>query len=464
MVGAEFAWYHAVAIVRQLVDQLIPQADEGRGGSIPDIVSLSLHANGLLRAEVKPGDSTPPVVALGSLLHHLLANRDQPAVLRLLVLQAGAAAPAISLSELVYQLGQWERPNRRELLTAVYGMLSHTPPTHPGVDSPSAMRVVSPAENVHAAQPPPPGRKRFALRFLAGLAVGGGLILVAVLLFGGIRGVSGSASATASGGEPVLLSRPVAFVGAALTAALRAGSDLIGRGEEIGPSSPGADAGDAELVPTPPSQAENRPARRERANVSPRPPATSGPPRPPATAEPPRPPATATQPRSTRMVSADSEFHRARTLFENHRYAEAVAGFDRVLQTIDDAAAGGSELRWMTNEFLTLGRALAKQEAAVAARVYTAADGDVVQPVPLGRFLPPPPSDAGADRQCAVEILIDATGSVESAKLVGSRIGARDYWWVTVAKAWHFQPATKDGRPVKFLMSIPIPDESGLPQ
>jgi hypothetical protein len=61
-----------------------------------------------------------------------------------------------------------------------------------------------------------------------------------------------------------------------------------------------------------------------------------------------------------------------------------------------------------------------------------------------------------------VQIVIDATGAVESAKLVGSRIGSRDYWWVAAAKAWRFQPATRDGRPVRFLASIPIPDDSGL--
>jgi hypothetical protein len=138
-----------------------------------------------------------------------------------------------------------------------------------------------------------------------------------------------------------------------------------------------------------------------------------------------------------------------------------VAGFERVLQMIDDGAAGASQLRWMTNEFLTLGRALAEQDAAEAARVYTAADTNVVRPVPLGVFLPPRPSDP-EDRRCAVQIIIDATGAVESAKLVGSRIGSRDYWWVAAAKAWRFQPATRDGRPVRFLASIPIPDDSGL--
>jgi hypothetical protein len=74
------------------------------------------------------------------------------------------------------------------------------------------------------------------------------------------------------------------------------------------------------------------------------------------------------------MTNAENEFRRAQALLGDHQYADAAAGFERVLQMIDDGAAGAAQLRWMTNEFLTLGRALAEQDAAAAARVYTAAD------------------------------------------------------------------------------------------
>src|SRR5690348_4298089 len=81
---------HAVAIVRQLLDQLTPQAGDVPPGGIPDLGGLSLYPNGVLRIEVDPANSTSPVVALGVLLHRLLTNRDQPGALRLLVLQASA--------------------------------------------------------------------------------------------------------------------------------------------------------------------------------------------------------------------------------------------------------------------------------------------------------------------------------------------------------------------------------------
>ena len=297
MVGTEFAWYHAVAIVRQLVDQLIPPSDDLPGENIPDVAGLSLHANGDLRAEVKPGGSTPPVVALGSLLHHLLIDRDQPAALRLLVLQASAATPTISLTELVYQLGQWERPNRRTLLNAVYAMLSEVPAQTPADVRLPAQAALSPAEQLTAAQREPRRRPWSPPRVLAGLAVGGGLIVGAVLLFAGLGGASGSASA--------LSSRSLASVGAALAPVLSGRLNLFARGRVIVARSPGADVVAVDPAVVVQAPAKQQPALPKRAVVSPRPSSANAP------------------PRTARMASAENEFRRAQALLGNHQYAEA---------------------------------------------------------------------------------------------------------------------------------------------
>ena len=34
----------------------------------------------------------------------------------------------------------------------------------------------------------------------------------------------------------------------------------------------------------------------------------------------------------------------------------------------------------------------------------------------------------------------------------------RERWWVFAAKQWVFQPALKDGKPVRFLKRIPLTD------
>jgi hypothetical protein len=436
-VGQEFAWFHAVAILRQLVDQLIPQADETSVASIPDLAGLSLDASGMLHADADRRITSPPVIALGALLHDLLVGRDQPGALRLLVVQAGASSPTITLAELVYQLGQWERPNRKALLSAVYAMLGNVPA--PAV-VPSPVTAVSPAEKEIAAQRAGTRRRSRPPSWVAaGAAIGAGLIVVvAILLLARRSGESGSVSDLSA---PAPVSVDTASVPARGSAAA-ADKASTARDKSAGSRSPGPQGRERVVAP---ASADNRVALPKRAIVSPRP---SGP---------------VTSRQTPRMTNAENEFRRAQTLLGNHRYAEAAAGFDRVLQMADGDTVDASQLRWMANEFRTLGQALAEQDAVIAARVYTAADADVVQPVALGQFLPPPPSEPGEDRRCAVQVVIDATGAVESAKLVGLRLGPRDYWWVAVAKAWRFQPATKDGRPVRFLASIPLRDESGLP-
>ena len=207
------------------------------------------------------------MVALGALLHDLLAGRDQPGALRLLVVQAGASAPTITLTELVYQLGQWERPNRKELLNAVYAMLRQRPgSTRPVVAAPPVAGV-SPAEKEIAAQRAASrSGRRVSPRVLAGAAIGGGLIVVAaVLLFASRGGASGSA--------PALSSEALPYVGAESVPA--PGSAALDR--TVGSRSSGPQGREPAVAPR--AFADNRLALPERAIVSPRP---SGPATPPS--------------------------------------------------------------------------------------------------------------------------------------------------------------------------------------
>ena len=55
-----------------------------------------------------------------------------------------------------------------------------------------------------------------------------------------------------------------------------------------------------------------------------------------------------------------------------------------------------------------------------------------------------------------IELIVATDGTVESVRLLGGPHSVHDGMFLSVAKAWQFQPASKDGRPVKFLERILI--------
>ena len=84
-------------------------------------------------------------------------------------------------------------------------------------------------------------------------------------------------------------------------------------------------------------------------------------------------------------------------------------------------------------------------------RVYSRADGLVSPPRPVRPQLPPePPFDPTVAPPTELELVIDATGLVESAKLKTPPRNITEFMLVSAAKAWIFQPAELDGHPVAY--------------
>jgi hypothetical protein len=84
-------------------------------------------------------------------------------------------------------------------------------------------------------------------------------------------------------------------------------------------------------------------------------------------------------------------------------------------------------------------------------RVYSRDDGFVSPPRPVRPQLPPePPFDPTVAPPTELELVIGATGLVESAKLQTPPRNVTEFMLVSAAKAWVFQPAELDGRPVKY--------------
>ena len=150
----------------------------------------------------------------------------------------------------------------------------------------------------------------------------------------------------------------------------------------------------------------------------------------------------------------------ARALFDGHSYAAAAAAFQHVIEMIGLEEAGGSDLRFVAGEYLALSRA---SLASLQSHVYTQGDAGVSEPVALGQFLPSAPDPSLPQSRLAVlELIIDVRGFVETARLQGEGSQYRTGWWVSAAKAWRFQPAMKDGNPVRFLKRVVVADSKPL--
>src|SRR6202049_1125726 len=108
-----FHWHEAVAIVRQLADQLTHGLSLEPQGSIPGVDGIELEPTGRLRARLDPVGTVPVVRGLGFLLHSLLADTDAPARLRLIVSQAVSEVPTFpSVERLTWELAGFRRAGR----------------------------------------------------------------------------------------------------------------------------------------------------------------------------------------------------------------------------------------------------------------------------------------------------------------------------------------------------------------
>ena len=175
-------------------------------------------------------------------------------------------------------------------------------------------------------------------------------------------------------------------------------------------------------------------------------------------------------------VLVQREYAHAKAAFDRQDFAAAAAEFDRVLLSLDDSALGDAaripplaDLRTLATGFRDLSaRAAAPPPAPAPApvvaaappkvikEVYSTAEAGVTPPVIVKQSLPPFPRDLVSRGGGVLEVLINQTGSVESA-IMRSPINPRyDSIVLLAARAWKYQPAMVDGTPVKFRKFINI--------
>lgn len=185
-------------------------------------------------------------------------------------------------------------------------------------------------------------------------------------------------------------------------------------------------------------------------------------------------------------AAAQQLYTAARTDYENKKYDAAAAGFKQALQVIteigpDAQTATLVDLKELSSGFATLADAKSAALAApppasaapapaafVAGRIgpafYTLADIDVTPPVVVQQQIPPWTFTAYAPNRVfsgTLEVLIDEKGSVETATLAEPVWPPYDLTLLSAAKRWQYQPALREGKPVKFKRTLVINIEPG---
>jgi outer membrane biosynthesis protein TonB len=94
-------------------------------------------------------------------------------------------------------------------------------------------------------------------------------------------------------------------------------------------------------------------------------------------------------------------------------------------------------------------------EAGFSGRVFSELDEGVSTPRPLQPMLAVAvPRGFGREDLGVAEYIVDHRGYVESVKLIKESSRFQDRMVLSVIKAWRFEPAYKDGQPVRYRQSI----------
>jgi hypothetical protein len=178
--------------------------------------------------------------------------------------------------------------------------------------------------------------------------------------------------------------------------------------------------------------------------------------------------------------------------YEGRNYSVAAGMFKRLFSVLDDPDISGqagtlADLRELADGFLKLSEqkvgeaapaplsgpaaaaapsSQAPANAATAPRAaatvsYTALDAGVAPPVVIDQTMPawrrlPTPLLSSRVYTGRIELVIDEHGAVETATLVKSIWPLYDPSVLQAAKHWHYQPAMKDGVPVRFRKLLDI--------
>jgi hypothetical protein len=164
----------------------------------------------------------------------------------------------------------------------------------------------------------------------------------------------------------------------------------------------------------------------------------------------------------------------AKAAFDKQDWAAASTGFAEVLKSISDpdiaTAAGASplsDMKTLATGFKDL--AVKSTPPPPAPKVvevpkpvrpvkafYSVEDRDVMPPVAVQQRVPKYPANVTRPMQGVVQFVVDETGAVQTPTMPVSIEMSYDGMVISAAKKWQYQPATLDGKPVKYLKRLTI--------
>jgi hypothetical protein len=154
------------------------------------------------------------------------------------------------------------------------------------------------------------------------------------------------------------------------------------------------------------------------------------------------------------------DYERAMQSFEMGEYRDAIYAAEGLSRLIEegDFEPPSPGMRDSVRQLVARARAALADEDS---RIYTVLDAGVTPPLALGRQMPAAaPAGLSSDAIGKLELLITRDGSVEAVKLHTPLNRFHERMIVSAAKAWRYQPATLDGRTVRYRLfkSVNLPE------
>lgn len=395
--GVVVTWPEAVAVVRDVTERVLSAPS-----AVPELQEILIDADGSVRI-ASASSTKEPVRRLGQLLVALLSKGTAPVQLRLVISQATAPQPAYaSAQEYFDALAYFDRPQHEQLIRELYERANAAPDVNAeaSLDELAPLPSQDPTDALAKQR-----RKERAVRKRAWLAAVGGRVAAAVI-FLVLVGLAGFRYAR---------SRGVTLTGKEASAMAERASDALGQTVVSGVSAVSERLGLGRLVPP---------------NATPSPPPALPPPAPA-----PEPKPAPRRPLRGAIVALPS-----------------FVAFD-----LETAPASSADLEPVAEpDQATALPSIQSGEPAI----YSVGAAGVAPPIgirpQLARELPP---DLDPEHLGRIELVIAENGTVESAKLVGEPRDVRDSLLLSAVKAWDFQPALKDGVPVKYRKTIWIAEQ-----